>query len=85
VVPLSGVTKVIASVLLAVVVIVGVVADGHLTLAGQVTVRLPVASCFKNNVMLVAVFAVAGTFENENVTFPVKVMKNDVPKEQSIA
>jgi hypothetical protein len=60
------------SVLLAVVVSVGVEAFGHLTAAGHVAVRDPVASCLMINVKLVALPDATGLL-NVNVVLPVKV------------
>ena len=61
--------KTYLSALLAVDVIVGAVLEGHLTAAGQVTVRDPVASCFKSNVNDLPAVAVG----NVNVQLPVNV------------
>lgn len=59
------------SLLLAVVVKVGAVPPLHLTLLGQVTIRLPVPSC---TMMIVTSEPLRGAlFQAVNVTLPVKV------------
>ena len=57
------------SALLAVEVMVGAVPPGHLTAAGQVTVREPVASCLSSRMKLLPAVAVGKV----NVQLPVRV------------